>query len=489
MVWKAGSRTLRPCRRGDEASSPSPSSPAEIQVRKIASQIGLGDDSEILATVCHKMRKEYVVEAWQLPALDSRQWEKLHAPIGLAVAVQHISTYGLQEQPQEQQQIQDDVNEDIKEQMQLPVRVENASKKNYEEGKHQKEQALEEKKDDLTSSSRDSPNESPSKQEEKEETETVNISHVDLRSVDEMLEEEGHPLIFIDTASSTETGNGAEEGETIAEKEKDIRKPPLPNATIEFSEDCTDWLQYYANSEENEGVVVAATKEQEQIIISEKNNEKTLTALMEIDGYVDSIGKSSATTTMTTTHAEKKLQAPVEESSDSNGRNSVTTTTTHVEKKLITQFEIKSSDNIGRNSSTPPHLEMKLEAQVDNNSEESPVTSSDSEGEDNNIFSGIGPSTSFPEDEDDGLEKETHNNCLLDPLCTDECDTTADSDTTLLWLHDDDITVAVSNVSPECKKAVSTRTKERNSLKHELTKGECSIRLATLEKNTICAAF
>ena len=42
--------------------------------------------------VCQQMRKEYVVEAWQLPDLDSRQWEQLKAPIGLAVAVKHIAT-------------------------------------------------------------------------------------------------------------------------------------------------------------------------------------------------------------------------------------------------------------------------------------------------------------------------------------------------------------------------------------------------------------
>ena len=68
----------------------SSSSPAEVQVCAIASTIGV--DSERLVEVCQQMRQEYVVEAWQLPDLDSRQWEQLKAPIGLAVAVKHIST-------------------------------------------------------------------------------------------------------------------------------------------------------------------------------------------------------------------------------------------------------------------------------------------------------------------------------------------------------------------------------------------------------------
>ena len=38
------------------------------------------------------------MEAWQLPDLDSRQWEQLGAPIGLAVAVKHITNHQLQRQ-------------------------------------------------------------------------------------------------------------------------------------------------------------------------------------------------------------------------------------------------------------------------------------------------------------------------------------------------------------------------------------------------------
>jgi hypothetical protein len=65
---------------------------AEIRVRQVASKIGLSDaNPEILETVCEQMRQEFVVEEWQLPALDSFQWKSLQAPIGLAAAVRQLS--------------------------------------------------------------------------------------------------------------------------------------------------------------------------------------------------------------------------------------------------------------------------------------------------------------------------------------------------------------------------------------------------------------
>jgi hypothetical protein len=67
-------------------------SEAEGFVRDVAKKIGLTDDSEILTTVCAKMREEYVIARFQLSTLDSRQWEKLHAPIGLATAVKYMLT-------------------------------------------------------------------------------------------------------------------------------------------------------------------------------------------------------------------------------------------------------------------------------------------------------------------------------------------------------------------------------------------------------------
>jgi hypothetical protein len=66
-------------------------SSAERRVREAASRIGL-EDAALLDTVCTKMRQEFVVQAWQLPALEWSQWKSLQAPIGLAAAVRQLST-------------------------------------------------------------------------------------------------------------------------------------------------------------------------------------------------------------------------------------------------------------------------------------------------------------------------------------------------------------------------------------------------------------
>mmetsp|Transcript_28888 Transcript_28888/g.78254 ORF Transcript_28888/g.78254 Transcript_28888/m.78254 type:complete len:835 (+) Transcript_28888:363-2867(+) len=122
MVWKGGSLTRRGSNSDGPHSSSRVMSPAETEVRKIAITIGLSADSDVLATVCHKMRKEYVVKEWQLPALDSRQWEKMNAPIGLAAAVRQLSTQRLREQPRgKEKQIRKEIDDDIKQQMHLTL--------------------------------------------------------------------------------------------------------------------------------------------------------------------------------------------------------------------------------------------------------------------------------------------------------------------------------------------------------------------------------
>jgi hypothetical protein len=69
-------------------------SSAERSVRDVASRLGLTED--VLSNVCLRMKHEYVLEEWQLPALDSFQWNILGAPIGLAAAI-HISIQDGQE--------------------------------------------------------------------------------------------------------------------------------------------------------------------------------------------------------------------------------------------------------------------------------------------------------------------------------------------------------------------------------------------------------
>mmetsp|Transcript_26653 Transcript_26653/g.43808 ORF Transcript_26653/g.43808 Transcript_26653/m.43808 type:complete len:511 (-) Transcript_26653:65-1597(-) len=69
-----------------------PPSEAEVCVREAALRIGL-TDAAILARVCAKMKEEFVVTIWQLSVLDSYQWEKLLAPVGLAAAVHYHSVF------------------------------------------------------------------------------------------------------------------------------------------------------------------------------------------------------------------------------------------------------------------------------------------------------------------------------------------------------------------------------------------------------------
>ena len=42
--------------------------------------------------LCQSLRAKHLLEDWQLTALDSAQWERLGAPIGLAAAIRHLST-------------------------------------------------------------------------------------------------------------------------------------------------------------------------------------------------------------------------------------------------------------------------------------------------------------------------------------------------------------------------------------------------------------
>ena len=110
----------------------------------------------------------------------------------------------------------------------------------------------------------------------------------------------------------------------------------------------------------------------------------------------------------------------------------------------------------------------KTESQI--KSVEVPVMSSDSEPE-SIIIGEISPSSSSSSDEDDeghAVKEGVRAQYLLDPLTDDD---TSDSDA-LLWPHEDDSTVVVSNVSPECKKSAARRMKEIKQYQHEPTKGK-----------------
>lgn len=346
MVWKAGSETLQHWHQ---------SSPAETQVRKIASRIGL-DDSEILSTIFHKMRQEYVVAEWQLPVLDSRQWEQLHAPIGLAVAVQHISAN--QSLP-------------LAGRVQRDVRVENDRKKD-EEKQLQQQQEKEERMLVLEENEGKLPPVATvlnmiTKQEEKKEIETIITTPTKYQILEERNRIDGTEKIKF----------------LIVEKEEQGKKILASTVPEEFDGDCVDMMQYDDSGNDCKKFF----KTEQEIIIEE----------------------------------EKKQE--------------------------ITSLSGNNSSDVGRNNST-----IQLT-----------VMSNDFKSSEDSIIAGISSSASSSTDED-VFEEETHM-YLLDPLTDDDVSTLD----TLLWLHDDDITVVVSNVSPDCKKTVS-RTKESKQYKHAFKK-------------------
>ena len=371
----------------------SPSSPAEIQVRKIAFRIGL-DDSEILSKVFHKMQQEYVVAEWQLSALDSRQWEKLHAPIGLAVAVRHISAYELpsDHRLQQQQIVRDEIQ----------IKKDDDDDNNNDDEKQLQHQ---QKGERMLVVEEKAPVASTtltmmiSKQEEKEDIKTVDISHEDL-SCD------------------------VREGE-LGEAEEEI------NPLISF--------------------VTTPTKKK-KTIVDERRSEAP-------EEGVDN---------------NNMLHSDGDSGNNDNNDKKVVTTEEENKHEMILLSEKKSND-IGENS--PIHTEEKLETQAEGNTidiEVPVLVSSDSEPEDSIIIAAIGPSVSSSTEEDDvyddKVEERAYNYLLDRPI--DDNDVSS-SDTLGLWLHDDDITVAASNVSPDCKKrTVSRITREIKQNKQPSRKGE-----------------
>jgi WD40 repeat protein len=65
-------------------------SPAEAIVYDAAVRIGLATANSALQNVCNRMKQELVKEEWQLQFIDSFQWEKMGAPIGLVAAIRNI---------------------------------------------------------------------------------------------------------------------------------------------------------------------------------------------------------------------------------------------------------------------------------------------------------------------------------------------------------------------------------------------------------------
>jgi len=509
-------------------------SPAENQVRDIASRIGLHEDSEILATVCHKMRKEYVVEEWQLPVLDSRQWERLHAPIGLAVAVRHLSAHQFRE-----------------ERLQLPFRERSndntqifVSKGGDQrsigigEGKRNHSFSVSYRKvEDIAKT----PTLSPVKPSEEEEDTIEIIPKNDFSS------DLTGPSIDIDTShtksSSMFEAYKAMSNEKIQDKVSETEKLARTNekeqnderngahlaydekkVNNQYSEVCADWLELDKT---------ALEKEELKSLEEESKYNQTTTSISKINMtsgdaldeeisdmraiIICSTDATGTTKPMVETTNRKIIQDNkgtteiVTESADSleleKQENSQLGISVEVEGVgEAAEVEIITSENVdasgdsktsknakeeadqlkktpdghrGNSVSTSIQIEGLLEKDAGAAKREEPpeASSSDSEAEDNtNIFSGIAHSVSFSEDEDDSTpnEKETSKlGCLLDQLESVEDSAISsrdDTETNLLLIPEygaDDITVAISNVSPECKKAATERKQRNREYRHE----------------------
>jgi hypothetical protein len=66
------------------------STPSKQVVRQVATIIGV--DEAIVENVCQRMDEEFILQEWQLSALDASEWKALRAPIGLAAAIRKLAS-------------------------------------------------------------------------------------------------------------------------------------------------------------------------------------------------------------------------------------------------------------------------------------------------------------------------------------------------------------------------------------------------------------
>lgn len=560
MVWKS---PLRQHSKGSfseavTTSSQTLSSPAEIQVREIASRIGISGDSEILATVCHKMRKEYVVEEWQLPALDSRQWEKMHAPIGLAVAVQFVASHRLREQEMAVKQREGSMNNDTK-----------SSSENGQKQKSLNAKELD-KSPPLSSSLREDAAEPTETRLVADSDETIRDQPSEKTTNDHGVETNNPPLASNDTKNKiTDVIDTVErELETPKKKEEIVRESEATTAIPAADSNDDD------NSDGDGGIVSMTTPAPSAKNDIELVDESKKTIPMPVESMmgatelevepVDALEQVSSTGHVKVKREQKASQGVVKSVESDNEMTKVKTEPVHdieqdnsieiakveeeqeasqVESKAIKstesdsekeEVETKPARNLEQNSSTSiekgepepvqesvideeaPQVEVKpIESnsatttkQAEQNGTQSvenddgcegdsrtasmdsfaalrEITSStsgsDSESEETtNIFSGIANSASFSEDEDDNGPDDTERaqpGSLLDPHQSAEdiaLSSISDPDTSMMLFADnsadnsaDDITVAVSNVSPEGREFASKRKKKVKKYNYE----------------------
>ena len=597
VVWKSTRNRQHARGTFSEASSPSsrPVTPAELQVREIASKIGLFDDSEILATVCHKMRKEYVVEEWQLPALDSRQWEKMQAPIGLAVAVQHISSHQLREQEIMELRLREEYNNNVQ---------------TYNNNLHNESLLEDEKEEDpIVSSSfhkdmakSTSSSAGSSKQEEKEiVAKTASDANLDIVQVLALATSDDFSAIATDEDIYDEPNKT---GKVVAVNENELddegnHPPPASdylNESGEFSDDCSDCLKLskVATAKDNNGTLereeecnrgaeaTTASPEIDHKDIDDQNGginstmvpvssvkmaevARTQANFEPVNGIKqnnpNSVENKMGATQVETEPADtlesensiaslfvenKQEQAQVEIkpmnttereifptiekiietvqviTEPVNGMEQESSTLpSKIEreqeasqenstKQEVSRVEIKPVERDSDSTATPKHLEQMETPLVENDNgdgRDSATTSmhvpkkpqedfdiaktgeiqetgsSDAESDVNtDIFSGISKNVSFSDDEDEPMlaDKETTKlDCLLDTI-ESSTDDTAISSINKLETHRllyaenyaDDITVAISNVSPELLLLAAKRKKKMKKYRQKLDEGK-----------------
>lgn len=441
------------------------------------------------------------MEEWQLPALDSRQWEKMNAPIGLAVAVRHLSTLRFREQSlRVEEQIQEDINDDIQQQITWQVgRNEGIGLG----GKYANEEMLPSSfgkefiEPEIPSAQILNQDEETLKSETATEI-LVGSNAVDLESIDEMAE-----------ASSIQGRNEEENLDRVREiGENDERKQPLAvpiddtnNGSGQFSEACPDWLQLVDVAETNE-------KETEQMLATVDDDSSKRGETTELIEHGDAKNDTNLTTVMSSSpilpiRLESNLESAVTQiDSDQNhdvdpctiieqgGLISSTTKVGTVQREDETeQVQIGSDETKEKgmmdidearvdDKGEKTHLAVSS-AEMDTKEGTPDSNNSDTESDfSTNIFRGIGPAVSFSEDEEDGPElyvkREIAQKFSLLDLRKEETvlDGSDDPDSTLQMRNDDDdITVAISNVSPEVRKYSSQGVDHMTRYRHENKNG------------------
>jgi hypothetical protein len=66
--------------------------PADEVVRNVAEIIGLPINSPLIEEICENMAKEFIIQEWQLSALEASEWRAIGAPIGLASAIRKLTS-------------------------------------------------------------------------------------------------------------------------------------------------------------------------------------------------------------------------------------------------------------------------------------------------------------------------------------------------------------------------------------------------------------